>query len=129
MSFCVVFYFLYAYNLIWSISESGVEKYRNFKIYISFTKKYFFCRTGRSKISKTMITTELIICMRYYTHSKPWRKIKRVQNDCQTFYAIKFQGRKSMNLSLNPGCETSSTLLPNLKRAVNRQPGYRPGDS
>merc|ERR1711966_564524 len=51
--------------------------------------------------------------MRYSTHSKVYGKIKGVQNDLQPFYAIKFQGKKSMNLSLNPGCETSSTLLPN----------------
>ena len=51
--------------------------------------------------------------MRYYTHSGHSGKIKGVQNDLQTFYAIKFQGQKSTNLSLNPGCETSSTLLPN----------------
>ena len=60
-----------------------------------------------------MITTELIFCMRYSTHSEEFGKIIWSQNDCHTFYAIKFQGPKTTNLSLNPGCETSSTLPPN----------------
>ena len=60
-----------------------------------------------------MITTKLILCIRYYTHSRVFGKIKGVQDDLQTFYAIKFQGPKTMNLSLNPGCETSSTPPPN----------------
>merc|ERR1711966_215981 len=76
-------------------------------------RKYNIRRTRRVKISKTIITTKLILCMRYSTHSKVFGKIKLVQNDLQTFYAIKFQCPKTTNLSLNLGCETSSTLLPN----------------
>ena len=50
---------------------------------------------------------------KYSSHSELFGKIIRSQNDCHTLYAIKFQGPKAINLSVNPGCETSSTLLPN----------------
>ena len=73
-------------------------------------RKYNIRRTGRVKISKTIITTKLILCMRYSTHFELSGKIVWSENDLQTFYATKFQGASNRNLSVNLGCETKCNL-------------------